>query len=164
MNRLIPNVSARLFAVAAAALLCASPVLASAQDIAVPYWASMSKDKANVRVGPGLTYRIAWVYQRKGLPVKVLRTMGGWRLIEDPDGARGWLLSRFLSRTRTAMVKGDQNARMLENPDGTGRVLWRAQPGVVGRLGDCEAGWCKIDVGGRKGWIGQSHVWGVGNP
>jgi len=46
-----------------------------------------------MRVGPGEDYRINWVYHRAHLPVKVLRVMEGWRLIEDPDGARGWVLA-----------------------------------------------------------------------
>ena len=37
-----------------------------------------------------------------GLPMKVLRMIGGWRLVEDIDGARGWMLAQFLTRTRTA--------------------------------------------------------------
>lgn len=160
MNRPVSRVC-QMFA---AALLVLAPAIlaprALAEEPTVPYWASMSKDKANVRVGPGLDYRIAWVYQRRGLPVKVVRTMGGWRLIEDPAGARGWLLSRFLSRTHTAIVIGKQNAEMREGPDGGGRLLWRVQPGVVGILGDCEANWCRFDVGGRKGYIRADAIWG----
>ena len=65
------------------------PAAAQGSDNAVPYWAATAKDKANMRVGPGREYRINWTYVRKGVPLKVLRMMGGWRLVEDPDGARG---------------------------------------------------------------------------
>lgn len=160
MNRSVSRVSRSLAALSLVLVPVVTAPSVLAEEPSVPYWASMSKDKANVRVGPGLDYRISWVYQRRGLPVKVVRTMGGWRLIEDPDGTRGWLLSRFLSRTHTAMITGTQNAEMRDTPDSSGRLLWRVQPGVVGVLGDCEADWCQFDVGGRKGYVRAQAVWG----
>ena len=73
-----------------------------AQDREVPYWASLRADEINMRVGPSADYKIDWVYRRRGLPVKVVRVMEGWRLIEDPDGARGWVASRLLDPDRGA--------------------------------------------------------------
>jgi SH3-like domain-containing protein len=144
-----------------AALLLA-PQTARAEEGEVPYWVTLTADKVNMRVGPARDYRIAWHYRRDGLPLKVVRLHEGWRLVEDPDGARGWILSRFLSRARGALVRGTV-AEIRDKPSG-GRLLWRAEPGVVGRLGDCEAGWCKFDAGGRKGWIAASAIWGEGEP
>lgn len=149
--------------IAAAMLACAGTGPASAQEAEVPYWVSLSKDETNMRVGPGRDYRISWVYVRKGLPLKVLRVMGGWRLVEEPDGTRGWMLARFLTRTHTGIVKGGI-AEMREGKDGGGRLLWRLGPGVVGRLGDCDGGWCQFDVDGRTGFVRQSAVWGAGAP
>ncbi|MDE2562216.1 MAG: hypothetical protein KGL48_08205 [Sphingomonadales bacterium] len=160
MNRSLSRVCRGLATVALVLAPAALAPCARAEEPAVPYWASMSKDKANVRVGPGFDYRISWVYQRRGLPVKVVRTMGGWRLIEDPDGTRGWLLSRFLSRTHTAIVIGKHNAEMHEGSDGGGRLLWRVEPGVVGIVGDCDSGWCRFEVGARKGYIRADAIWG----
>jgi SH3-like domain-containing protein len=125
-----------------------------------PYWASLRTQPANLRVGPGREYRIGWVYVRGGLPLKVLRTMGGWRLVEDIDGARGWMLAQFLARARTATVKGSI-AEIRENADGTGRLLWHAEPGVTGKLGECGAMWCKIDIDGRRGSVAKAAIWGA---
>ena len=75
-----------------------------AQDRDVPYWATIRASELNMRVGPSADYRIDWVYHRPGLPVKVVRLMEGWRLIEDPDGARGWVVARLLSPDRGAIV------------------------------------------------------------
>nr|WP_168555465.1 MULTISPECIES: SH3 domain-containing protein [unclassified Novosphingobium] len=137
--------------------------LQAADDGNARYWASLAKDETNMRVGPGREYRINWVYVRHGLPVKVLRVMGGWRLIEDPDGARGWVLAQFLSRTRTALVKGAITA-IRANKDGSGPVLWRAAPGVQAMLGECRDGWCPVDVDGRRGFVAQDALWGAGTP
>jgi SH3-like domain-containing protein len=40
-----------------------------------------------MRVGPSEAYPIEWVYRRQGLPVKVVRVMQGWRLVEGPAAA-----------------------------------------------------------------------------
>jgi len=145
-------------------LLTILAVPAAAQDEEVPYWASIRAGEVNLRVGPAETYRIAWVYHRPQLPMKVLRRNEGWRLVEDPDGEKGWMLARFLSRERGAIVKGTGLAEMYEKPAAGSRLLWRLQPGVVGRLGDCESGLCRFEVHGRIGFVPESRLWGVGAP
>ena len=145
------------------ALLClAAP--AAAQDREVPYWATMRAEEVNMRVGPSAAYPIEWVYRRPGLPVKVLRVNQGWRLVEDPDGERGWIVARLLDPDRGAIVVGDGLAEMRAEPGSGTTIKWRAEPGVVGELGDCEAGWCELDVGGREGWIRAERLWGAGEP
>ncbi len=61
------------------AALSALAAPAIAQDREVPYWASIRASELNMRVGPSADYKIAWVYHRAGLPVRVLRVMEGWR-------------------------------------------------------------------------------------
>jgi len=145
-----------------AVVMLAFPATAAAQD-ELPYWATLTADKVNMRVGPARDYAIRWVYRRDGLPLKVVRLHEGWRLVEDPDGARGWILARFLSRARGAVVVAN-DAKMREKPGGGGKLMWRVEPGVVGRLGDCRDGWCKLDVTGHKGWISRQAIWGDGEP
>ena len=137
---------------------------ASAQEVKVPYWVSIRASEVNMRVGPAEDYRIAWVYRREQLPLKVLRIKDGWRLVQDPDGARGWMLARFLTRERTAYVIGKDSAAMRAAPDSEARINWRLSPGLVGLLGDCDAGWCKLTVGPRKGFVRQDRLWGAGEP
>jgi SH3-like domain-containing protein len=151
----------------ALALCCAVagyiPAQAAGEEPAERYWVSLRTQPANLRVGPGREYRVNWVYMRGGLPLKVLRKMGGWRLVEDIDGARGWMLEQFLMRARAATIKGGI-AEIRENADGSGRVLWRAAPGVTGRLGECGPAWCKFDIDGRRGHVAKAAVWGAGEP
>jgi SH3-like domain-containing protein len=146
----------------AISLLGAIP--AQAQNMQVPYWAALREDKVNMRVGPAEDYKIGWVYSRKQLPVKVLRIKDGWRLVQDPDGARGWILSRFLTRERSALVRGQGATEMREKGEANARLLWRLQPGVVGKLGDCAAGWCRLEIGARAGFVRQDRLWGAGAP
>jgi len=115
-----------------------------------------------MRVGPGESYRVLFRYHREDLPLKVLRVMEGWRLVQDPDGARGWMLARFLKRDRGAIVTAKGFSEMREGPDGSGRLLWRVERGVTGKLGECAEGWCRLDVTGRVGFIRQDALWGAG--
>jgi len=142
--------------------LVASPLAAQTRE--VPYWATLRAEEVNMRVGPSEEFPIEWVYRRPGLPVKVVRVREGWRLVEDPGGERGWIIARLLDPGRGAIVVGDGLAEMRAEPATGARLLWRAEPGVVGALGSCNAGWCRFDVDGRKGWIRADRLWGAGKP
>lgn len=114
-----------------------------------------------MRVGPSAEFRIAWVYRRPGLPLKVLRMREGWRLVEDPDGERGWVVARLLEDERGVIVTGEGHAALRAEPDASAELRWRLEPGVVGRLETCEAGWCRITVAGTyRGWVAADRLWG----
>ena len=125
-----------------------------------PYWASLSHDEARMRVGPSLDYPSNWVYRRRDLPVKVVQVLGLWRKIEDPDGTQGWMHVRLLSDTPTAIVRA-RTAPMHEAAKDESRTLFRAQKGVVGRLGGCSGGWCAFDVRGQRGFVRAGDIWGA---
>lgn len=144
------------------AAFAAAPL--SAQNREVPYWASLRATEVNMRVGPSEAFPIEWVYHRQGLPVKVLRVNQGWRLVEDPDGERGWIVARLLNPARGAIVTGAGLADMRASADGNARLLWRVEPGVVGSLGSCERGWCRFETDGHRGWILADRLWGAGEP
>jgi len=145
-------------------LLLVFPQSGKAQDREVPYWASLRASEVNMRVGPSQDYPIEWVYKRQGLPVKVLRLQEGWRLISDPDGTQGWVVARLLDPERAALVVGEGLAQIRIAPGEGSQLKWNVEPGVVGRLGKCDAGWCEFDAAGHKGWIREDRLWGVGEP
>lgn len=139
-------------------LLTSAPL--EAQTKKPPYWASISKTEARMRTGPSNDYPANWIYRRRDLPVKVVEVYSHWRKVEDPDGSRGWMHVRLLSDQPTAIVRGGVQP-LRKAPDTGAPVLYRAEPGVVGRISDCEDGWCLIDVNGRKGFIEAGHIWGA---
>ncbi|MEP3051654.1 MAG: SH3 domain-containing protein [Erythrobacter sp.] len=154
----------RVFICLAFAMLFTAPAMLGAQDRELPYWASIRSPEVNMRVGPSRDYPIEWVYKRRGLPVKVVRVREGWRLVQDPDGTQGWIVSSLLTLDRGALVIGEGLVDMRETANSSSALLWRAEPGVVGKLGNCQSGWCEFDVGGRKGWVKEDRLWGVGAP
>ncbi len=140
------------------------PAPAAAQETELPYWASIDTPEANMRVGAGEQFPIQWVYKREGLPVKVIRLMQGWRYVEEPDGTTGWISASLLSRQRTAIVVGDGVAAIREAPSRDAPLRWNVEPGVVGDLGDCDSGWCELNVERHIGWIEETRLWGAGEP
>lgn len=152
----------RFLAAAAFALALSAP--AAAQDAETPYWASLRADEVNMRVGPSEEYRISWVYRRVQLPLKVIRLKEGWRLVEDHEGTRGWMMARFLTRDRGAVVTGAGLAEMRAQASASAPLKWRLEPGVVGRLGECDAGWCRLGLGARSGYVREDRLWGEGKP
>lgn len=141
---------------------------AAAQDRETPYWASLRANEIFMRVGPGQNYRIEWVYRRVHLPVKVLRVKEGWRFVEDVDGTQGWMSAPLLKADRTAIVIGTGLAVIRDGPGRGGKVQWKAEPGVVGTLGECDQGWCEFGAFGkdgreRNGWISADRIWGDGD-
>ena len=145
--------------VIAALLAIAAP--AAAQERRPPYWASIASGEAMMRTGPGKNYPGTWLYKRRDLPIRVIKTYPNWRLIEDPDGTRGWMLVTLLSDQRTAIVKPGQPRPIHERPDAASRVAYLAEHGVVGRIGKCSSGWCRIRIGKREGHIRTADIWGV---
>ena len=150
-----------LFGMAALAVV-GSPAVARK----TPYWASLNAGEVMMRKGPGREFPADWLYKRRGLPVKVLQVYTNakihaeWRKIEDPDHAVGWVQANLLSDARTALVVGDVRP-MREKPAADAAVVWKAEPGVVGRISNCANGWCSLDVHGRSGFIEMGHIFGV---
>lgn len=130
----------------------------------MPYWASIKAAKLNMRAGPGRDFPIRWVYKRPGLPLKVVRVHQGWRLVRDPAGDEGWVTANLLTKERSAIVVGKGLAAMREKPSSNARLRWNAEPGVVGAVGDCDDGWCELDVAGRTGYVRADRLWGAGEP
>ena len=145
-----------------AAALCAiifAPAFA-AEERAVPYWASLAAGDALLRTGPGRNFPATWRYRRAELPLKVVQVHETWRKVREFDGTEGWMAAALLTAERTAMVVGEVRP-MRAAPDGGARIVWRAAPGVVGKIAHCASGWCEFNVRGRVGYIEIGQIWGV---
>jgi SH3-like domain-containing protein len=50
---------------------------------------------------------------------------------------------------------------LRSSPDPGASVRYRAQPGVIGQVSSCAAGWCELNVDGRRGYVETGALWGV---
>ncbi|MCS6987282.1 MAG: SH3 domain-containing protein [Sphingomonadaceae bacterium] len=126
----------------------------------LPRFASLRAGRAHLRAGPGREYPARLTFVRAGIPLKVLKEWNVWRQVQDADGAIGWVDRALLSTERTFQITGGLRTARAR-PDPAAPPVWRAEPGVVGRIVACSAGWCRIDVDGRAGWIPQDHGFGT---
>ena len=126
----------------------------------VPRFASLASDRVNVRFGPGKEFEIAWVFARDGLPVKIIAEFDTWRKIEDFEGATGWIHASLLSGRRTVMIR-DQVRELKRTAEDDARIVLRAEPGVIGRLFDCEGSWCRVEIAGSRGWLRRDEFFGA---
>ena len=133
----------------------------AAQDVKLPYFASMKGETTNMREGPGEDHRVKWVYHRKGLPVEVIASFEVWRRVRDVDGEIGWIHGALLSRERSVVVRGKGQAAVHGNADAKSELVAQAKPGAVGRLEHCGVVTCEVKFDGAKGWIDRMRLWGV---
>lgn len=139
-------------------------------DLKVVRYVSLKADKVYLRKGPGTDYPIAWVFQRAGLPVEILREFEVWRQVRDAAGTVGWVHGSLLSGRRTALVlpwevKEGRNqaaqATLRDDDRESARPVAQLEAGVLVSIVGCENGWCRVTIGGHRGYIEQSKLWGT---
>lgn len=139
-------------------------VTAGQSGLPLPRFVSLKADKVNVRKGPSSDHEVAWVFQRKGLPVEIIAEFENWRRVRDSDGDEGWILQSMLTGKRTAVVAPWRNGQPLalqsSNSDSSA-VVARLESGVLGSVKSCDGSWCEIDAGGYDGYAKQDLLWGV---
>ncbi|HLY57155.1 MAG TPA: SH3 domain-containing protein [Stellaceae bacterium] len=129
----------------------------------VPRFVSMRHGEVNLRVGPGTRYPVAWVFVRQNLPVEITQEFENWRKIRDSEGTEGWVHEASLQGRRYIVVEGAIRA-VRADPAADANLVARAEPGVIGRLEKCPAesmDWCRVEVGGIRGWLRRTEMWGV---
>jgi SH3-like domain-containing protein len=154
-----------------------APVDGGGSGRQIPRYVSLKADRVNLRRGPGTEYPIAWVFRRAGLPVEVIKEFEGWRQVRDAEGTTGWVLSTMLSGRRTALVlpwelheqaKGDGGAAAVTasatlhyDESERSRPIANVEAGVLASIISCDGRWCRLSIGGVRGYIEQTKLWGA---
>lgn len=137
-----------------------------ASGLPLPRFVSLKSGRVNLRIGPGLNYAVDWMYLKSGLPMEVIQEYDNWRRVRDADGTEGWINQSLLSGKRTAIVAPWQRGKQARVPmhaqtGGTGRLVATLEPGVIGSIRTCNGEWCEMEIGGHRGWVEQSQIWGA---
>ena len=142
---------------------------AEAQDIRVvvrgsgyevPRFLSLKSDKANMRFGPGNEYPIAWVYESKGLPLKVIAEYEVWRKVVDHEGTTGWMHTKLLTGRRTALIT-NRVAKLYNSVEDNSKIVGYAERNVLMELQYCKLQFCRVAHPKLKGWIKRDVFWGL---
>ena len=141
-----------------------------ASGLPVPRFVSLKSDRVNLLQGPGTEYPTAWVFRRAGLPVEIIREFESWRQVRDAEGTTGWVLSSMLSSRRTALilpweVKAGQAkpvvAPLRDDDSDRAAPVAEVEAGVLTSIIACDGQWCRVSVGGFRGYIEQAKLWGA---
>ena len=147
-------------------ILAASPILTTSTErgavtnLPIPRFVSMKAKEGNVRRGPGLTYRIDWVFKHTNTPLLVTAEYSHWRRVQDKDGLGGWIHYALLSGVRTVIANAPNIVLRLK-PNLQAAPAAYAEEGAIGYLKECLPKWCEISVDGYGGWALKSDLWGV---
>ena len=126
----------------------------------LPRFVSLKSNKVNLRRGPGLDYKIDWVYKRKHLPLMIVSEFGHWRQVIDFEGYSGWIYKDLLSGSRYIIVNKEET--LLRNKatfDSLGKAILKRE--LVAKLIDCEGLWCFIRIRNMRGYVLAEHIWGI---
>jgi SH3-like domain-containing protein len=141
-----------------------APVELGPSGFPVPRFLSLKANKVNVRKGPSSEHAVAWVFQRKGMPVEVTAEFENWRKIRDSSGAEGWILQQMLSGRRFALAPDWNKGRPVvlhESESDKSQAVVKLQPGVIAQVASCSGTWCYLTTDDYEGYAHQSELWGV---
>ena len=133
-------------------------------------YASLKADRVALRKGPGSDHATVGAFEQLGLPVEVLQEHEAWSRVRDAGGVVGWVPSNILSRRRTALVlpweakqgRSQPSSAMLRDDDReNARPVVQVEAGVLAGIISCENSWCRVSVGGYRGYIEQAKLWGT---
>jgi len=132
----------------------------------LPRYVSLKSGKVNLRIGPGLSYAVDWMYLKAGLPIEIIQEYDNWRRVRDSEGVEGWVNQSLLSGNRTGIVapwnRGKESKVGLKaEPSENARTVVLVEPGAIGNIQRCNGTWCEMEFAGHRGWIDQGLVWGA---
>jgi SH3-like domain-containing protein len=132
----------------------------------IPRFVTLKSGRVNLRVGPGRSYPVEWMYLKSGLPVEVIQEYDNWRRIRDSEGTEGWINQSLLSGKRSGIAapwfRGkDAIIPMRASPVDDARLVASVEPGAMGEIETCDGNWCQMRFDRYKGWVPQSMIWGA---
>jgi SH3-like domain-containing protein len=141
-----------------------APLQLGPSGFPIPRFLTLKANKVNVRKGPSSDHAVAWVFQRKGMPVEVVAEFENWRKIRDSEGQEGWILQQMLSGRRFALAPSWNKEKSVALHDdetarsGTVAVL---SPGAIAQIDSCSGDWCYLITEDYEGYALQTELWGV---
>ncbi len=146
------------------ASLSAPPDQLGPSGLPLPRFVSIKAGKVNVRKGPSSDHEVAWVFQRKGMPVEITLEFENWRKIRDSEGGEGWILQSMLSGKRNALVADwakNKSVVLRNGASDKSAALARLSVGVVSEIKSCNGQWCYVVAADYEGYARQNQLWGV---
>ncbi len=150
----------------AVAFLYASHFAYASQEdssLLFPQFISLKGNKAHLRTGPGRNFPIEWIYQARGLPLKVVAEYDKWYKVEDIEGSKGWMHHSLFSSNRTVQIRAQNSVSLQSQPTYASEPIAWVDTNVVGTLIEClpHSAWCEADFNKHRGFIERKVIWGI---
>lgn len=131
----------------------------------LPRFVSLKSGRVNLRLGPGRDYPVQWLYLKPGLPVEIVQEYENWRRIRDSEGTEGWVLQTLLAGKRTGIAapwaKEQGPIGLFGSKDEQSGKVADMEPGVMGKIEECDGVWCSFESAGYDGYVKQTEIWGA---
>ena len=138
-------------------LLLIDPINLYSRDYTfTPKYASIKKEKTYSRHNASFDAPLEWIYQKKNLPILIIRERDNWREIRDIDGAESWVHVSMISNKRTFINKQDQSLLKYKDNNIISAII---KKGVVGKIINCDEVFCKVKIKKYKGWGEKKYLW-----
>ncbi|WP_017932125.1 SH3 domain-containing protein [Robiginitomaculum antarcticum] len=127
----------------------------------LPRYVSLRHNRSYGRSGPSREHAIAWVYERKGLPMIVVAETEVFRKVRDLDGDETWMHKSQLVGRRSAVAL--QDTTFYVRPRETAKIRVITAKNTILFIENCDQiGWCKVESKtGHKGYVKSRSLWGV---
>jgi len=133
-----------------------------AEQITPKKYLSIRTSVANLRMGPSYSHPIAYVYEKKNMPVEVIDEFEVWRKVKDYQGDTGWVHLSQLSRKRSLLTTKDGIVLYKKSTIYSEPIIKIGKSEAV-VIKKCIPNWCLVEIQKYKGWIQTEHVWGLEN-
>lgn len=124
----------------------------------VPRFEHLEDNLAYGRRGPSKEYPIAWVYERRNLPLLVVKETEDWWRVRDHDGDESWMSETLFHASEDVLIRSGTSLR--QKPDDEAVIIAHLEAGVLARLVAPEGEWLRIRAEDFSGYVRIGDVWG----
>lgn len=155
------RVRARVTAVAASLCLAAAlwlPAGTAAAQAAPPQYLCVKAAKANLRSGPGTTYRVTWEVHRF-MPLEKLGQSGDWIKVRDVDGDLHWVSQGVVTGEESCVTVKVNKATIRKAPNLKAPSWFQVERYTSFKRVGGQKDWVKLEHEGKTLWASTTVVW-----
>ena len=120
---------------------------------------STKYDEVNLRKGPGKNHYVIGIFQKKGIPLKIIDSFDTWLKIKDYEGEIGWVSKSQVSEKKFGIIM--KEVKLQQFPKKNSKELALIKKNMLVRVKKCKNNWCQVNVKDFNGWIGVDKFWGA---
>ena len=120
---------------------------------------STKYNEVNIRKGPGKNHYVIGIFQKKGIPLKIIDSFDTWLKVEDYEGETGWVSKSQLSEKKFGIVL--KEVKLQQFPKKNSKELALIKKNILIKVKKCKIDWCHVNVENFSGWIEIDKFWGA---